>query len=147
MNNDQKNQQSTDETMEKTMPFEKDIHTSSEPTPVSEEKNEINRAERRKQEASQQSQKKRQQEELDLESDDKENSRQKRKSQKKELKRNLRVRLIPIWLRLLIIIVVCFLSLTAGAMIGYGVVGKGKMTDVFQKQTWQHIVDIIYKSK
>jgi hypothetical protein len=56
-----------------------------------------------------------------------------------------KVRLIPIWLRIVVILVFCAVSLAAGLAIGYGVIGDGKPSDVFQKETWQHIVDIVVK--
>lgn len=59
----------------------------------------------------------------------------------------VRVRLIPIWLRLMIIIVLFAVSLMAGAIVGYGIIGDGKPTDVFKKDTWQHIIDLVEKGK
>jgi anti-sigma factor RsiW len=56
-----------------------------------------------------------------------------------------RTRLIPIWLRLIIVAVLMGISLAAGAMIGYGVIGDGNPFDVFQPSTWQHIIDIVEK--
>lgn len=56
-----------------------------------------------------------------------------------------RTRLIPIWLRLIIVAVLMAISLAAGAMIGYGVIGGGNPFDVFQRSTWQHIIDIVEK--
>jgi len=59
--------------------------------------------------------------------------------------RKPRVRLIPIWLRLIIITCLLLLSLIIGAMIGYGVIGEGRALDVLKKETWQHIVDLVVK--
>jgi hypothetical protein len=56
-----------------------------------------------------------------------------------------RTRLIPIWLRLIIVAVLMTISLAAGAMIGYGVIGDGNPFDVFKPSTWQHIIDIVEK--
>lgn len=64
-------------------------------------------------------------------------------SSKRQNRKRVRVRLIPIWLRLLIIPGLLVLSLIVGAMIGYGVLGDGKALDVLKKSTWQHIVDIV----
>jgi hypothetical protein len=61
--------------------------------------------------------------------------------------KKLKVRLIPIWVRLIFVLVFCAASLAAGLAIGYGVIGDGKPSDVFQKETWQHIVDIVVKEK
>lgn len=67
------------------------------------------------------------------------------------IKRNgikrLKVRLVPIWLRLLILLVLCILALVIGAMVGYGLIGKGHAFDVFDPATWQHIIDIVTKNK
>ncbi|HET7522286.1 MAG TPA: DNA-directed RNA polymerase subunit beta [Bacillales bacterium] len=74
-----------------------------------------------------------------------EDSRAERRRQKKRQKHRYRVRLIPIWLRLLIVLVLFAASLTVGAMVGYGVVGKGDPMDVFHKHTWVHIYNVVYK--
>jgi hypothetical protein len=59
----------------------------------------------------------------------------------------VRIRLLPIWLRIILFVVLLAGSLIGGAMIGYGVIGDGKPMDVFEKSTWQHIVDIVMKEK
>ncbi|WP_261130984.1 DNA-directed RNA polymerase subunit beta [Bacillus sp. Marseille-Q3570] len=71
-------------------------------------------------------------------------SREERKQQKAEAEK-LRVRLVPIWLRLIIVILLFALCLAGGLAVGYGVVGDGEMMDVFKKDTWQHIIDIVKK--
>lgn len=53
--------------------------------------------------------------------------------------------MIPIWLRLIIVIVLICVSLTAGAVIGYSVIGNGKAGDTFKKDTWTHIIDLVDK--
>lgn len=55
----------------------------------------------------------------------------------------IKVRLLPIWLRLLLIIGLIFFALLSGALIGYSVIGGGEATDVFKKSTWIHIIDIV----
>ncbi|CRK82667.1 DNA-directed RNA polymerase subunit beta [Neobacillus massiliamazoniensis] len=60
-------------------------------------------------------------------------------------RKKLRVRLIPIWLRLVLLIVFSFIFLMAGAAFGYGTLGKGKATDVFKLSTWTHIGDLVNK--
>lgn len=68
---------------------------------------------------------------------------------KKELtgrrQEKIRVRLIPIWLRLVIMAVLIFISLMSGAVVGYGMLGKGNMGDVFKISTWTHINDLVNK--
>ncbi|MFJ7745037.1 DNA-directed RNA polymerase subunit beta [Peribacillus sp. NPDC097295] len=55
----------------------------------------------------------------------------------------IRVRFLPIWLRLLIIMGLIIIALIAGSLIGYSVIGGGQATDVFKKSTWTHIIDIV----
>ena len=59
--------------------------------------------------------------------------------------KRIRIRLIPIWLRLVLLVVFTFVSLMAGATVGYGILGGGKVTDVFKKSTWTHIQDLVDK--
>lgn len=60
-------------------------------------------------------------------------------------KKHIRARLIPVWLKLLLLIVSCVVFLIAGAMVGFSVVGNGKALDVFKPTTWTHIQDLISK--
>jgi hypothetical protein len=69
----------------------------------------------------------------------------KEETREERRRRFQRTRLIPIWLRLIIVAVLMAISLAAGAMIGYGVMGDGNPFDVFQPSTWQHIIDIVEK--
>jgi DNA-directed RNA polymerase subunit beta len=62
-----------------------------------------------------------------------------------ELQRWVRVRMLPIWLRILLVFLLLAASLVLGAMFGYGVIGDGNPADVFKKETWQHIIDIVMK--
>lgn len=57
----------------------------------------------------------------------------------------VRIRLIPIWLRLVLLVVFVFISMMAGAVVGYGVLGNGKAADVFKESTWTHIIDLVGK--
>jgi len=57
----------------------------------------------------------------------------------------IRIRLLPIWLRLVIVCVLIAVSILAGAIVGYSVIGGGKASDVFNKSTWTHIVDLVNK--
>lgn len=58
-------------------------------------------------------------------------------------KRKVRVRLLPIWLRIIVIIFIMAVSLLAGAVVGYSVMGDGKASNTFKKDTWTHIVNLI----
>lgn len=133
-----------DENMEKTMTFDKEKVTSqTNETKVAEKPKDssVSRTDRRRlsKEARKEKQEVMQKEELE------EGKSQRRMDKAK--KRSLKVRVFPIWLRLIIIVIFCAVSLAAGAMIGYGVIGNGKPMDVFHKQTWQHIYNIIYEKK
>lgn len=55
----------------------------------------------------------------------------------------VQVRMIPIWLRLLLILLLIILAVIAGTMVGFSIIGDGPAGDVFKKETWQHIFDIM----
>lgn len=67
------------------------------------------------------------------------------KPSKERRKKRGRIRMFPIWLRLLLLIVSTGIALILGAMVGYGIVGDGQPLDVLDPSTWQHIVDIVVK--
>lgn len=71
---------------------------------------------------------------------------QKEKLEKKVNPRRIRLRLIPIWLRLFLVVLLIAASLAGGLMVGYGVIGDGNPTDVFNKSTWTHIIDLVVKN-
>lgn len=54
-----------------------------------------------------------------------------------------RRRLIPIWLRIVLVIVLCFFAIIVGMIIGYGVLGDGAPLDVLKVDTWKHIINIV----
>lgn len=67
------------------------------------------------------------------------------KEEKKQWYHRRTKRSFPIWLRLLLLIcgiIVCF---AVGTMVGYGVIGDGKPMNVFEKETWTHIIDLVQK--
>ncbi|MBD7938692.1 MULTISPECIES: DNA-directed RNA polymerase subunit beta [Cytobacillus] len=57
----------------------------------------------------------------------------------------IRVRLIPIWLRIIIVLVLLVICIIAGATFGYSVLGDGQATDIFKKETWMHMIDLVNK--
>ncbi|WP_059171883.1 DNA-directed RNA polymerase subunit beta [Bacillus sp. FJAT-27445] len=57
----------------------------------------------------------------------------------------VRIRLIPIWLRIILFILLIAVCAVGGAMFGYGVIGDGDAGDVFKQSTWTHIRDLITK--
>jgi hypothetical protein len=72
------------------------------------------------------------------------NGNDKKEKQPNATKR-VRLRLIPIWLRVIIVIVLFIMFTVIGAAIGYGVLGSGKVSEVFYKSTWTHVVDLVEK--
>ncbi|HZW67722.1 MAG TPA: DNA-directed RNA polymerase subunit beta [Pseudogracilibacillus sp.] len=81
------------------------------------------------------------------ENDEKQVNNEEPNSEKKSLKSYFRmrerIRVFPIWLRILVVFILAFLALALGLMFGYSVMGDGNALDVFKKATWQHIVDIV----
>lgn len=61
----------------------------------------------------------------------------------KKKTRKGRVRLIPIWLRIILVIVFMEIALMLGLMVGYGVIGDGNPIDALKSSTWTNIIDII----
>ncbi|PFO08020.1 hydroxymyristoyl-ACP dehydratase [Bacillus sp. AFS076308] len=59
--------------------------------------------------------------------------------------KRVRIRLIPIWLRLVLLVVSVFICVIAGAAVGYGMLGGGDVGDVFKGSTWTHIIDLVDK--
>lgn len=57
----------------------------------------------------------------------------------------VRVRLFPIWLRVIMIVLLAVVSLCVGAVVGYSVMGDGKASDTFKTETWTHIFDLVNK--
>ncbi|KHE70001.1 hypothetical protein LD39_12085 [Halobacillus sp. BBL2006] len=71
----------------------------------------------------------------------------KEKSSKENSPKIGRRRILPIWLRIIIVLVLSALALVLGLMVGYGVLGDGKPTDALNWDTWQHIWDIVSKTE
>ncbi|WP_080872428.1 DNA-directed RNA polymerase subunit beta [Oceanobacillus timonensis] len=72
----------------------------------------------------------------------------KEKQQRKwEAKRNRpRLRIFPIWLRIIVILIFAAAAFVIGLMIGFAVLGDGSPLDVLRLETWQHIIDIVNKT-
>ncbi len=68
---------------------------------------------------------------------------QAKKTEERKLK--IRIRLIPIWLRIVFVLFFMAVGAVSGAMIGYGVLGDGKPIDALKKETWQHVFDLVEK--
>lgn len=70
----------------------------------------------------------------------------KRKEREEGTYKRGRVRLFPIWLRLVLLVLALGVSLVLGAMIGFWILGDGgNPMEVFNPQTWFHIYDIIFE--
>lgn len=59
--------------------------------------------------------------------------------------KRVRIRLIPIWLRVILLVIFTGVFLVAGAAVGYGVLGDGSPGDVLKGSTWTHIIDLVEK--
>lgn len=55
----------------------------------------------------------------------------------------VQIRLIPIWLRVIFVLLTLAAIALVGLYIGYGIIGDGEPKDIFKKETWTHITDII----
>ena len=57
----------------------------------------------------------------------------------------VRIRIFPIWLRILLVIALSFIAVIVGLVIGYAVLGDGTFGEVFKMSTWTHIIDLVLK--
>ncbi|MBS4175442.1 DNA-directed RNA polymerase subunit beta [Bacillus sp. FJAT-49736] len=71
--------------------------------------------------------------------------RKKSEERKTENREKIRIRLIPIWLRIILVLCAIVISVLSGIIVGYGVIGDGKPMDALSKSTWTHIVDLVNK--
>jgi uncharacterized membrane protein YvbJ len=60
-------------------------------------------------------------------------------------KKRIRIRLIPIWLRVLLVLIFMVCSTLVGLIVGYAIIGSGNPEDALEKSTWQHIRDLVEK--
>lgn len=63
--------------------------------------------------------------------------------EKTEKKKQAKLRIFPIWLRIIVVLVLCGLALIFGLMFGYGVIGDGKATDALNFDVWRHIIELV----
>ena len=54
----------------------------------------------------------------------------------------VQIRLIPIWLRLILVVLLLVVVSIIGLQFGYSYIGDGDLKDVLKKDTWTHILDI-----
>lgn len=71
----------------------------------------------------------------------------KEKREHKQTGKTARVRIFPVWLRIIIVGILSVAALVVGLMIGFGVIGDGTPTDALKVETWQHIIDIVIKNE
>lgn len=55
----------------------------------------------------------------------------------------VQIRMIPIWLRILIVMVLLLAAVMVGVTIGYSSIGDGDSADALKWSTWQHLLKII----
>ncbi|KMY51941.1 hypothetical protein AC625_22445 [Peribacillus loiseleuriae] len=70
-----------------------------------------------------------------------------KKENKEQMKRKIRIRLLPLWFRVLLVTLLIVVSVVSGTIVGYSMMGSGAMVDVFKKSTWTHIFDLVYSEK
>ncbi|MDG5787284.1 DNA-directed RNA polymerase subunit beta [Evansella sp. AB-P1] len=73
---------------------------------------------------------------------EKEKAKEKEASVKK-VKRG-RIRIIPVWIRVVFVLALFAGSLIVGVMVGFGIVGEGEPMDVLNRDTWYQLYDLIY---
>ncbi|MCT1905518.1 DNA-directed RNA polymerase subunit beta [Oceanobacillus sojae] len=70
---------------------------------------------------------------------------EKQQSKRKQKLSRPRLRIFPIWLRIIVVLIFAAAAFIVGLMIGFAVLGNGSPLDVLRMETWQHIVDIVNK--
>ena len=55
----------------------------------------------------------------------------------------VQLRLIPIWLRIILIVLLFIVAGAIGITVGYSVIGNGDSADALKWSTWQHLLDIM----
>lgn len=58
-------------------------------------------------------------------------------------RRFIRIRLVPIWLRIVLFLLLCIIVTAIGIVFGYSVIGEGEAGDALKWSTWKHILDIM----
>lgn len=63
--------------------------------------------------------------------------------QEETVHKRVRLRLIPVWLRVILVAALFIATAALGVMFGYSVLGDGDATDALKWDTWQHMLDIM----
>ena len=58
-------------------------------------------------------------------------------------RRWVRIRLLPIWLRIILVLLLFIIVAAIGLVFGYSVIGEGESSDALKWSTWKHILDIM----
>ena len=58
-------------------------------------------------------------------------------------RRWIRIRLLPIWLRIILVLLLFIIVTAIGLVFGYSVIGEGESGDALKWSTWKHILDIV----
>jgi cytoskeletal protein RodZ len=77
----------------------------------------------------------------------KSSSKEQRSKKKEKASKIGRRRVLPIWLRIILVLLFSAAALVIGLMVGYGVIGEGNPTDALEMDTWRHIWDIVTKTE
>lgn len=68
-----------------------------------------------------------------------------RETKSKNSDGKVRIRILPIWLRILLVLAGSIIAVFLGLTIGYAVIGDGSFGEVFKMSTWTHIIDLVLK--
>ena len=55
----------------------------------------------------------------------------------------VKIRLLPIWLRIILILLLLVIVAAIGLIFGYSIIGEGESVDALKWSTWKHILDIM----
>ncbi len=55
----------------------------------------------------------------------------------------VQLRIIPIWLRVILVVILWIVMAGVGLTIGYSFIGDGQADDALKWGTWQHLLDIM----
>lgn len=74
--------------------------------------------------------------------DDERSQRRKQRAERRTNREPVR-RIFPIWLRIIVVLVLSYVALLGGLMVGFGVLGDGNPTDVLEIDLWRHIISLV----
>ena len=60
-----------------------------------------------------------------------------------QTRRWVQIRLLPIWLRVILVLLLFVIVAVIGIVFGYSVIGEGEASDALKWSTWKHILDIM----